>query len=105
MGWLRVLLIASTIISIVELNNLITTSTNTITAEDKISLSCVSIKEGGKLESISLNISRIFVKIDVGGGKYYYKFTNLENKYAKYTYGNKKQAGIRIYHFNKVPPT
>ena len=102
-GWLRVLLIASTIISIAELNNLITKSTNTITAADKISLSCVSIKEGGKLEFISLNISRIFVKIDVGGGKYYYKFTNLENKYAKYTYGNKKQAGIRIYHFNKGP--
>ena len=33
--------------------------------------------------------------------KYQYSSSNLGNKYAKYTYGNRKQAGIRIFHLNK----
>ena len=33
--------------------------------------------------------------------KFRYSATNLDNKYAKYTYGNKKPSGIRIFHLNK----
>jgi hypothetical protein len=34
-------------------------------------------------------------------GAYFYKFSNLDNKFSKYTNGNRKQGGIRIFHFNK----
>ena len=33
--------------------------------------------------------------------KFRYSATNLDNKYAKSTYGNKKSSGIRIFHLNK----
>ena len=50
-----------------------------------------------------LNRKMFFIFSELDNGTKYYKFTNLENKYAKYTYGNRKHGGIKIYHFNKGP--
>ena len=70
------------------------TSAIHIAANDQHSLSS---NPGGK----SLNVIRIFVKVETDDGSHYYKFSNINNKYVKYVNGNRKQGGIKIYHWNK----
>ena len=51
-------------------------------------------------DKISLNIAQTFY-IGDHDGETFYSFTNLSNKYAKRTYGNRKKNGIILCHFNK----
>ena len=81
-----------------ELNN---SETLSICIKDKHNLSSVLHTFGGKtFEGRSINYCRIFLKKEENGA-YFYSFSNLDNKFSKYTNGNRKQRGIRIYHFNK----
>ena len=78
------------------------TSARVVAAAEKHNLSCLSYDSWfNQTKSVSLNIRQIFIKKVISEGAHYYKFSNLNNKYSKYTYGNRKQAGIRIFHFNK----
>ena len=104
-SWVKLILIASLVVSWAELNNLNQTSTNInrVAATEKHNLSCLSYDSGGNVLRLKqLNVSQTFVKTESADGVLYYKFSNLNNKYNKYTNGNRKQGGIRIFHFNKA---
>ena len=100
--YLKFLLIAGTIFSLSELNSFNTTSAQTAAAAEKHNLSCLSYDHDGKMSKyVSVNIIQHFVRVEMRNGAYFYKFSNLDNKFSKYTNGNRKQGGIRIFHFNK----
>ena len=60
-------------------------------------ITCAGEINGG----VSLNRNRVFIFTESSNRVQYYRFANLDNKYSKYTNGNRKHSGIRIYHFNK----
>ena len=68
---------------------------------EKHNLLSLKYEVGEKLfEGRSLNHCTTFYwKED--NGVYFYKFSNLDNHFAKRTNGNRRQNGIRICHFNK----
>ena len=100
--WIKFLLIPILMFSLAELNSLKVNSASIVAASEKHNLSCWVHEEGGKIDKLkTINIKQTFVKTETSEGGFFYKFSNLGNKYAKYTYGNRKQAGIRIFHFNK----
>ena len=77
-------------------------SCRTISVAEKHSIFSLNYESGGKIiRGVSLNINRIFIKQETGARAKYYQFSNLDNHYSKYTNGNRKHNGIRIYHFNK----
>ena len=99
---IKFLLIPILMFSLAELNSLKVNSASIVAASEKHNLSCWVHEEGGKIDKLkTINIKQTFVKTETSEGGFFYKFSNLGNKYAKYTYGNRKQAGIRIFHFNK----
>ena len=76
-----------------ELSNLKITCSNVITVSEKHSLL--------SLQGEPLNIKRVFLKHQTINRAEYYQFSNLDNHYSKYTNGNRRNNGIKIYHFNK----
>ena len=88
-----------TFLALAEPNNLYEASV-TISIAETHSLStitCAGEINGG----VSLNRNRVFIFTESSNRVQYYRFANLDNKYSKYTNGNRKHSGIRIYHFNK----
>ena len=68
---------------------------------EKHNLVSATVTTGGiKIEGRSINNCRTFLKKEHNGVQYY-QFSNLDNHFSKYTNGNRKHGGIRIYHFNK----
>ena len=47
------------------------------------------------------NLFALLAKTDDNDGVHFYALSNLDNQFAKYTNGNRRQNGIRICHFNK----
>ena len=98
---IKFILIPIIMFTLAELNSLTVTSASNVAASEKHNLSCWAHEDGKSMKLKAINIKQNFIKSETMDGGVYFKFSNLDNKYAKYTYGNRKQAGIRIYHFNK----
>ena len=84
-----------------ELSNLQQDKT-LISVAEKHSLSSLTFKLGGRvIRGRSLNTCQLFIKHEDKFGRQFYQFKNLDNHFSKYTNGNRKKNGIRIYHLNK----
>jgi hypothetical protein len=84
-----------------ELNNFQQDETF-ISVAEKHNLLSLTFELGGRIiRGRSLNICQLFIKHEDNFGRQFYQFTNLDNHFSKYTNGNRKSNGIRIYHFNK----
>ena len=84
-----------------ELNNFQQDETF-ISVAEKHNLLSLTFELGGRIiRGRSLNMCQLFIKHEDNFGRQFYQFTNLDNHFSKYTNGNRKSNGIRIYHFNK----
>ena len=101
--WVKFFLLfcLSFMLAVAEVNNIKIQKPESICIAGKHNLMSATIEVNGKIiEGRSINCCRTFFKKEEKG-VHFYRFSNLDNHFSKYTNGNRNKNGIRICHFNK----
>ena len=90
-----ILVMCISFLAVAEPNNNLNKYSEPISVAERHSLSAVNFSTGKINGGVSLNRNIAFVFTVSSNRVQYYRFANLDNKYSKYTNGNRKHSGIK----------